>query len=195
MRKGLVYLAFLILALMLPIGCSEGNGVGGGGEQNIAAVTGEMICFPVPACEPVYIVITATQFTAWTPTPTVTLSPTPTLTPTLTTTPRPNTPTPATPPVIIEITPITNPSVCNVEPFAARVKGTYTYKDYANYGIDQNIRTRPGTQYAWVGSLAKDTPRAVYWLKWVSATRWVALNQECSQWVSASVSLGILDLD
>lgn len=203
MHRRFVWALFaLFTAIAAPIGCSAGNtGVGGGGEQNILAptVTGNVICFPLPACEPVYIVITATQFTAWTPSPTVTLTASPTQpAPTLpSSTPRPpNTATPATP-AVIDVTSISNPEICLVEPYSERVKGTYEYRDFPNYGVGQNIRIGPGVSYSIVPDLPKSLPKGevkpIFWLKWVGGARWVALNNECTRWVNGE--LGILDFD
>lgn len=193
MRRRFVW-AFLALltGILAPIGCSAGNaGVGGGGEQNILAptVTGNVICFPLPKCEPVYIVITATQFTAWTPTPTVTLTASPTQpAPTLpSSTPRPpNTPTPATPPVI-DVTSISNSQPCVIEPYAVNWKGVYTYLDEVNSGLLQRIRSRPGTEWPIVGYLPKNEPRLVFYLKWRGGVQWYAITQACDQWVSGAL--------
>lgn len=201
MHRRLVWAALaLITGILAPIGCSADNtGMGGGGEQNILAptVTGNVICFPLPTCEPVIVYVTATQFTAWTPTVTLTASPTqpaPTLP---SSTPRPpNTPTQATP-AVIDVTSISNPEICAVEPYSERVKGTYEYKDFPNYGVGQNIRIGPGVTYPIVTTLPKTLPKnslvTIFWLKWVGGDRWVALNNECTRWVNGA--LGLLDFD
>lgn len=206
MRRRLIWALFALLtAIAAPIGCSAGNaGVGGGGEQNIFAptVTGNVICFDLPACEPIYIVITGTPIPTGgnptlTPTPTATATPTATITPTATRTPTPIPPTPSMVTVVVEITPISNPEKCAVEPYAERVKGTYEYKDYPNYGVGQNIRKGPGVTYSIVSDLPKSLPKGevkpIFWLKWVGGARWVALNNECTRWVNGE--LGILDFD
>lgn len=191
MRKWLAWLGLIVL-----VGCSIPNsGQGGGGEQNILAptVVGNVVCFELPSCEPIYIVITATQFTAWTPTlsptPTATVTPTATITPTATRTLTPPPPTPSmVTPDGTEITAIAGtPMPCLVEPYAISHKGVYTYTDSANSGLEQRIRSRPGTEFSIVGYLPKNQPRTTYYLKWRLGTRWYAITQACDQWVSGAL--------
>lgn len=198
--RWLAWFVFVLLAIATPISCSNPTdlGQGGGGEQNVLAptVTGNMICFPLPACDPIVIVVTATQSAAWTQTPTLTAVPTSTAQPSATRTPT-IAPTPSKVTVTSEVTAISNPEICLVEPYSERVKGTYEYKDFPNYGVGQNIRTGPGVNYPIVTSLPKTLPKnspvTIFWIKWVSSARWVALNNECSRWVNGE--LGILDFD
>lgn len=199
---------FWLVAILVSCATLLGDGQGGGsvnrfGESGdmVYQVTqvGNVVCFDLPACEPVYIVITATQSTAWTQTPLPSATVSPTYTPTASPAPMATrtatigyTPTMVTPDGTY-ITPIGSGAKCDVEPFAEIAKGQYTYTDSANYGIPQNVRSRPGTNFPIVATLQKNTPVQVYWIKWTSGVLWVSITRDCHNWVSSR--LGILDLD
>lgn len=128
---------------------------------------GEPIC---PCATPV--VITATQQMVVSPTP-IDGSATPTAirgTPTML-------PTPA-------ITSTHHPEDCLWLPGAAPIKGMdYIYLDERNTGLRQNQRTGPGVNYPIVGTLAKNTPRAVYW----TYGGWFSVDIECRRWLISTL--------
>lgn len=175
------------------------DGQGGGSVDQFGAadnmvyeptIIGDVVCFQVPQCLPtqvVYVTVIATQampMATRTPTSTIVIEPTSTLAPTWTH--QPATPTMVTPDGTY-ITPIGNPEKCAVEPYAVREYGIYTYLDAVNSGIQQRIRSRPGTDYPIVGYLPKNQPMQTYWLKWLGGTRWYALDYNCQMWVSGAL--------
>lgn len=194
-------IGFTLFVLAMPIACTDplSGGQGGGGSvdqfvesgNKVYGITqvGNVVCFEVPNCEPIYIVITATSLPTASNTPAPMATRTPTSTPIImpTSTIAPFTPTQLTPPFDPAITPISNPDKCAVEPYAERVYGVYTYLDVVNSGIQQRIRARPGTDYPIVGYLPKNQPMQVYFLKWIGGTKWWALDFLCGRWVSGAL--------
>lgn len=202
---------FWIVAIFVSCAAPREEGQGGGSVDQftesgdmVYGVTqvGNMVCFDLPQCLPtqvVYVVVTATGIppASNTPAPMATRTPTqptstaivmPTWTFAPTWTPHPATPTMVTPDGTY-ITPIANPEKCAVEPAAIRIYGWYRYTDAANLGIPQNIRVRPGTNYALVPSekLAKNVTVTTYWLRWVGGIRWFAIEYPCGKWVSSGL--------
>lgn len=214
-RRVTFAIGFTLFVLAMPIACTDplSGGQGGGGSvdqfgaagDTVYQVTqvGNVVCFEVPNCEPIYIVITATSLptTSNTPAPMATRTPTstpiimPTSTIAPTWTPQPVTPTQLASPFATAITPIGNTEKCAVEPSAIRIYGWYRYTDAANLGIPQNIRVRPGTNYALVPNekLAKNVTVTTYWLRWIGGVRWFAIEYPCGKWVSSG--LGVFEYE
>lgn len=62
---------------------------------------------------------------------------------------------------------------------AAYSKGwAYQYLDTRNTGLRQNLRAGPGLNYPIVGTLAKNTPREVFY----TADGWFSLDSFCRTW-------------
>ena len=171
-------LSALLLALLL-IGCASTQL---SARRNIVPQTvaqSGQVCPTQPAV--MCIAVTVTPGVSPTPTdsiitrtavPSATASAQPS--PTMIQTIQPGTNVPATP-------------LCRWEAQGAvpAVKQTfYTYTDPQRYGISQNVRGGPGTDFLIVEYLSKGAKVRVYWSLSRGSFKWWALDVTCSRWAA-----------
>lgn len=73
---------------------------------------------------------------------------------------------------------------CAVAAWAAPVKNLdYFYRDKQRSGLNQRVRSGPGTNYAILYTIEKDVPHTAYWL----ANGWVSIDPGCVSWVWSSI--------